>query len=176
MSSSGVLAGIQLQPQQIALLAQMAGFKQPVELVLAVAVCLAESEGHDRAHCDNYDGPVTDGKLLSRDCGLWQINIPARQVGTQAEERMYDHQANAAAAFALYRRRGFQPWVSFDTGIATDDRYLFRAWLGVANLLATQTGIVVAQHRNSRPASSMRSPVVTLPQLRHLYPHIDLGG
>jgi hypothetical protein len=90
--------------------------------------------------------------VLSRDCGICQINIPPEQIGTPAEEHLYNPLRCIARARAMYERRGFQPWVAFTSGIAMSPawwkwsvtkmawvptgRYLHRAIRGVGNALA----------------------------------------
>jgi lysozyme-like protein len=134
--SDGVLAGRQLQPRDIAEFAYRAtmtesgsGSMPAHELVRIVGVCLAESQGYDRARNDNIVG----GEVVSRDCGLWQINIPASKIGTAEEERLYDPETNAAAMMDLFIRRGFQPWVAYTTGVYLHDSYLKRAARGFGN-------------------------------------------
>jgi Lysozyme like domain len=128
----GELLGTQLQPRDIAKLAYDAGIKDAEELVTSVAVCLAESQGYDEAFNDNFDAA---GDTISRDVGLWQINIPASEIGTPVETALHDHVANATAMAKLHAARGWQPWVAFDTTAYLHDSYLGRAVRGVANFL-----------------------------------------
>lgn len=104
------------------------------ELTKAIAVCLGESAGYIGAYHDNLDG---NGDLKSRDCGLFQINIPAVRVGTYVEEALrtdsFDEENwkpvlenNVDAAVRLYnaewqafRTRLWQPWYAYTTGWAT---------------------------------------------------------
>jgi hypothetical protein len=142
------LAGHQHQPRDIAALCWDHGWRD-LELVHAVAVCLAESQGYDRAFHDNTgDG----GQVTSRDVGMFQINIPAVLIGTAAEEALYDPQANVERARLLFDARGWQPWVAWNSGIAMDTawyradgkptgRYPHRAVRGVANFYAVRAGL-----------------------------------
>jgi hypothetical protein len=127
----GELKGHQYQPREIAEFAYGAGWKDAYKLVTTVAVCLAESQGFARAYNDN----VKDGVVISRDVGLWEINIPADRVGTSVEENLYDPESNANAAYDLWKRRGFQPWVAFNSGVYRHDSYIGRAAMGVGNFL-----------------------------------------
>lgn len=134
------LAGTQHQPRALASLCWDAGWRDE-NLVIAVAVCLAESQGYDGAFHDNLDD---DGAIVSRDVGLFQVNIPANQIGTAAEQQLYDAKTNVARARKLYESRGFQPWVAYNSGIALNTdwytkaggptgRYIHRAVRGVGN-------------------------------------------
>jgi len=73
-------AGKTLMPREYA--AAAAKYHSGVGLVKDVAKAGAESHWNLGAWHDNYD---LAGVLKSRDCGVDEINIPARQVGTQAE-------------------------------------------------------------------------------------------
>ncbi len=146
--SRGVLRGPQVQPRGIAELGYTAGWRDR-DLVTMVAVCLAESQGMSGSYNDNVDA---DGKILSRDVGLMQINIPGDKVGTETETRLYDPVTNVAHARGMFESRGFQPWVAWKSGIALNPawwrqrvadgvwaptgRYVHRAVRGVANQTA----------------------------------------
>jgi hypothetical protein len=127
----GYLEGTQHQPREIASLCHDRGWRD-LDLVTAVAVCLAESQGFDHAHCDNFDDA---GTLLSRDHGLFQINVRA-PLDADAE-RLYELGANLDAAWQLYSARGWQPWHAYTSGIALSPtaagRYVHKAVRGVAN-------------------------------------------
>lgn len=107
------------------------------ELTKAIAVAMAESRGSLGAWHDNLDAT---GKLKSRDCGLYQINIPASQVGTHMEASLRTEsldplvylpvmRGNINRALTLYNaswvrngkpdKRLWQPWVAYTTGWAT---------------------------------------------------------
>lgn len=148
------VTGIPIQPRELARLCHEIGGWVDTELVVAVAVCLSESGGYVRAWHDNLD---SDGKLLSRDIGLFQINIPASAVGTAVEEDLYDIENNLNRARSLYDNRGWQPWFGWVNGYATSTewwhwsdtkklwvptgRYLHRAVRGVANFYAVHFGL-----------------------------------
>lgn len=128
------LAGKKLLPREIAELGR--SHWKNWELVKMVATALGESAGYVGAWHDNGDATVT-----SRDCGLMQINIQARDIGTPTEEMLRTESldrvvywstatANAAAAYRLYEQpwvrpgddepiRRWQPWVAYTTGWAT---------------------------------------------------------
>lgn len=131
----GHLLGKQWQARDLANLAYYAGFSNAEVLTDAVMVCLAESMGYERAYNDNLDA---NGKVVSRDVGLWQINIPASEIGTQAEENLYDPATNVVAAHKLWSERGFEPWVSFTGNVYLRDVFLERATRGVGNFLADE--------------------------------------
>ena len=65
-------------------------------------------------------------KVTSRDVGLGQINIPARDIGTRREAKLYDPKENIRAVRRLFdtreslaRRRRFNPWYAYTNGWAT---------------------------------------------------------
>jgi len=144
----GVLEGEQLQPSELARLCHK--YWRDIELVRAVAVCLAESQGYTRAKNTNENPP---GKVLSKDLGIFQINVEP----DENEERFYDPVYNIYRAYQLYRRRKWQPWAAFNSGIALDPawwrwsdkkqdwvktgRYVQRAVRGVSNFYASKLGL-----------------------------------
>jgi len=133
LTSSGY-AGKTIMPREIAEVARAQGWFDH-ELTKAIATALAESKGSLGAWHDNYESDGTT--LRSRDCGLYQINIPASKVGTDYENNLrtdsMDEEvwrpvlvANVERARALYdtrwtgnRKRRWQPWVAYTTGWAT---------------------------------------------------------
>lgn len=166
--SRGVLEGARLGPRVVAKLAHDAGFRDD-ELFTAVAVCGAESWLFTRAHNDNLDG---SGFTLSRDVGLWEINIPASQIGTAAEESLYDPVTNAARAFSLWKARGWQPWAAFNSGVYLHDTYTLWAMLGVANRFVERNhALQVALGYES----AVKVPAVSIPTARKLWPTVPLG-
>jgi hypothetical protein len=159
----GFLLGVQMQPRKIATLAYAAGVRDFYELSRATAISLAESQGYTRAYNDNFDA---NGKLLSRDVGIFQINIPASQVGTSVEEALYDPAANVAAMKQLYDARGWQPWVAYTTGVYLHDTYVRRASLAVMNLAAERL-VRDAQALDQLPKTPV--PMLSQKQLSTFY-------
>jgi hypothetical protein len=159
----GELLGVQMQARKIAKLAYDVGITDAHELVTAVAVCLAESQGFDRAYNDNVDD---QGRVISRDVGLWEINIPASKIGSQDEEDLYDRENNAAAMYALYKNRKWQPWAAFNSDVYLHSTYIERAALAVQNYLAERL-VVMARLAGQTPRT--RIPMVSLAQLNKLY-------
>jgi hypothetical protein len=107
----------------------------PNEKVKATATAMAESSLSIGAWHDNDE----DGELVSRDCGLYQINIPAEQVGTSVEDSLRTDSKEEAVFMpvahtnidAAYRKwtepwirdgrrdyRRWQPWVAYTSGWA----------------------------------------------------------
>jgi hypothetical protein len=142
----GVLEGDQLQPSILANYCHGAGW-QDKNLEIAVATCLGESNGFVGAYNDNKDDA---GKVLSRDCGLFEINIPASQIGSDYEIRLRnDPLFNVQEAHRLWVKWGgghnnfaddtvaWNHWVAFKSGVATDPNaggyYIWRALRGIAN-------------------------------------------
>lgn len=128
------VAGKQLLPRELAQLGRP--HWHDLELVKMVATTLAESLGFVGAYHDNGDPPA------SRDCGLMQINVPARLIGSDAELELRTEattandiarvaRANVLAGYHLYEQpwvrqpqdgadiRRWQPWVAYTTGWAT---------------------------------------------------------
>lgn len=143
---AGALAGKQWQARDIASEMYSAGWVNVLNLTVGVAVCLGESQGFDGAFHDNLDA---DGNLLSRDVGAMQINIPASQVGTDAEARLYNFHNNIETARADWLRWGgssnnpvqaWNHWVAYKMGYVLDPaaggRYIQRASRGVGNFIA----------------------------------------
>lgn len=83
------------------------------DAITAVAISIAEDRSSDPTV---LSAPNSDG---SRDLGLWQINggkdgVLWAQYGGQGA--LVDPATNAAAAFGLWKARGFQPWSTFNDG------------------------------------------------------------
>jgi lysozyme-like protein len=167
MTSHGELAGYQMQPRDLASLCYSAGpkWKDALRLREAVQVCLSESQGYVGARNDNLDEL---GAILSRDVGLFQINISADQVGTTAEAQLYDPEYNVFRAYQLYDRRGWQPWVAWSKGIAWDDTYVKRAVRGVGNFL----GADAIDH----PVREGKTRSLTNPVLDYEYRVIEMAN
>lgn len=161
---SGQLLGKQVQPRALCDLAYRAGIHDARELVRAVAVALSESQGYDRAFNDNLS---ESGDTLSRDVGIWEINIPASAIGTQLEEDLYVPSNNAQAMFILHKSRGWQPWAAYNSGVYLHDGYLRRACLGVMNWLAEDL-VVTAKSLGQVPTT--RVPMINLHELKTIYP------
>ncbi len=122
----GELRGKQWQPREIAEWAYDAGWHDAKDLVTAVCVCLAESQGYDHAINVNPDG--------SRDRGIWQLNSIHSKITDQVA---YDPIAATDEAFKLWDARGnFGDWAAYTSGVWKHDSYLGRAAVGVANHLA----------------------------------------
>lgn len=77
------------------------------DLLTAGAVCWAESSGNPNAH-------NTSGGADAR--GLWQINVARNAHPEYASQNMYDPKANAAAAYAIWKRDGWGPWQAHNNG------------------------------------------------------------
>src|ERR1051326_1341823 len=106
-------AGKQLQPREI--VSHVAGH-WPNSKVKAVATALGESAGFIGAWHDNME-PPDNITVLSRDCGLFQINIENKYIGTTVEDNLRTESTDPAvyepiarnntdAAYRLYET----PW------------------------------------------------------------------
>lgn len=93
----------------IATVAGNAGF-QGQDLITAVAVAMAESSGNPDAF---GDAGIGQGSF-----GLWQISSKYHPEYGPDFASLYDPQANANAAFAVYSAAGnsFTPWSTFKAG------------------------------------------------------------
>jgi hypothetical protein len=131
-------AGKTLMPRDVALSCYDLTPWRNYELTKALATALAESAGSIGAWHDNLG---SDGvTVASRDCGLFQINIPAAEIGTAAELALRTDSTdptvyqpvlenNVMAAFRLYEEpwtrngnpdiRRFEAWVAYIEGWAT---------------------------------------------------------
>jgi hypothetical protein len=121
----GVVSMSNLTAAQIATVASNAGFSGD-DLVIAVAIALAESSGNPNAHGDVKLGTGTGS------FGLWQIYADAHPEYGPDFSALYDPQKNANAAFEIYQGRGgtFQDWSTFKSGAYT--AYLNQANEGVS--------------------------------------------
>lgn len=113
---------MRLSPNEIAHVAQAAGFTGD-DLVTAVAVCLAESDGETTAMGRSK---AIDSNTGNRDHGLWQISNKWHQRngdGTpgkllKAGNTWRDPFVNARLAKQIYDGAGhkFTPWSVFNSG------------------------------------------------------------
>lgn len=128
--------------------------------------------------------PSSTKVIISRDCGIFQISIQAKYVGTQVERDLYNPEHNIRAARRLFdtritlrKRRRFQPWYAFTKGWATfpgrwvwslkqeewilTGEYMHKAVRGVANFYARRLGypdnLVELNPRPPKPISRPRS-------------------
>lgn len=104
-----------LTPAQIYQYAYRAGFRGG-DLVTAVAVALRESGGNTQAYNPESAAGTRPG---SGSRGLWQIYGTAHPEFNN--DLVYDPQANANAAYKVYREAGgrFTPWSTFNNGSAS---------------------------------------------------------
>lgn len=158
----GELLGKKLQSRKIVGLAYDQGIRNAKELVNSICICLAESQGYDRAYNDN----VKDGQVISRDVGLWQINIPADKIGTEYEENLYDPTSNAFAMAKLYISRGWQPWAAYNSGVYLHDHYLREGSLAVQNFLAE---MLVHRAHTQGQSPMTRIPMLSLKEMESHY-------
>jgi hypothetical protein len=79
---------------------------------------------------EHYEAARVDASPTSRDCGLFQINIDGGKIGSSLEASLRTEsldpamylpvaKANVRAAYKLWERRGWQPWVADNTGWTT---------------------------------------------------------
>lgn len=102
-----------LSAGEISEYATLAGFSGD-NVKIAVAVALAESGGDTNAH---------NTKPPDDSYGLWQINMlgalgPARrkQFHLSNNERLFDPQTNAYAAYGIWKSNGWKAWTTYTSG------------------------------------------------------------
>lgn len=95
-----------LSTAQLTVVAAKAGWTGS-DLAVAIAVALAESGGNPNAR---NAGSSWDSR------GLWQINIAKNAHPEYASQNMYDPQANANAAHAIWAKDGWGPWQAHNNG------------------------------------------------------------
>jgi hypothetical protein len=106
-SNTKIISNI-LKPEQIALVASEVGFTGE-NLVIAVAIALAESNGNALAHGDLKLSPYGS-------YGLWQINSRAHPdlIGLPANKsNWFDPWFNASFAFKISGGVNWKPWSVF---------------------------------------------------------------
>jgi len=127
-NKAGSLQGTQLEARYIASLSYKAGWTDAEDLLTAVCVCLAESQGYTRAFNDNPDG--------TRDRGIWQLNTIHKDI---TDDMAYDPVQATPIAFKLWKNRGdFGDWAAFTSKVYLRDTYIKKAGRGVANFLAEE--------------------------------------
>jgi hypothetical protein len=75
----------------------------PKQSQIAIAVARAESNMNPQAKGVNID---------SVDCGVFQINVK----GHECNEGLMNPEINILVASKMYEKRGWQPWVAYNTG------------------------------------------------------------
>jgi hypothetical protein len=159
----------------------------PNSKVKATATAIAESHCSLGAWHDNIDKAGDEGRILSRDCGLAQISIDGGKIGSSLEASLRTEsldpavylpvaKANVRAAYKLWERRKWQPWVAYTSGWAMwpeawawhrvdgepagpwvpSGRYLHQAIRAVANwhlLIAKDLGLTEALLEANRLAN-----------------------
>ena len=168
----GKLVGPVWQPAQIMDLAASAGFTGIDNLVMATAIAFAECDGYINSYNDNY---ASDGKtVVSRDVGIWEINIPADDIGTSIEKDLYIPANNAKAAFKLWSERGWEPWASYTSKVVFDDHYLLNGLIGLINYSAGWCKTLQESAPERAAEHSIVTPLISIPQFRTLYPNSSI--
>jgi len=111
-AASTVFSGGKLSPAQIAAYASQAGFSGD-DIVTAVAVALAESNGNPNAYDPETAAGAPEG-LGSY--GLWQIYLKAHP--EFANYNLFDPAQNADAALQVWAAAGgsWNPWSTYKSG------------------------------------------------------------
>jgi hypothetical protein len=119
----GVLgSGMKLTPEQIAQVAQQAGFNGD-NLSIAVAIAIAESGGDPHAY--NPEVKAAGGTPVGLGSyGLWQVYKKKHPEFNGLD--LNDPQTNANAAFSIFQQSGgFRPWSTYNSGAYTSHLYNF---------------------------------------------------
>lgn len=124
-----------LHPREIARLCWSAGWKNADELLIAVSVALAESNGRPAARHVNANG--------STDRGLWQINDKAHPEVSDAAA--FDPVRASAWARQIFtvRSNSFRPWAAFNNGAYKAPTAMGYALDGLRNFLAERHGFPI---------------------------------
>lgn len=122
-TSTGILT-----VDQVAQLAASVGFADQ-DLIVAVAVAMAESKGDPNAYNPETKAGAPAG-LGSY--GLWQIFLKVHP--EYKNVNLFDPNTNANAAFGVYTAAGesFEPWATFDPRDGSTPLYL--AWMPKAQI------------------------------------------
>jgi Lysozyme like domain len=150
--------GTQVQGRKLTELAYSTGLFNAIDLVKAVAICLASTEGYDKAKRDNPDG--------SRNCGLWFIKINKDQIGQPCEALLYDDENNAQTMYDMFTDHGWEYWEDFNSKKYLQDTYLQRACLGCQNFIAE---LMVNDAKKANQTPITRVPMVTIRELQAIY-------
>lgn len=122
-----------IMPRGIAKICYDAGWTDAHNLLIAVSVCIAESNGYADATHTNPDGSI--------DRGLWQINNKAHP--TVSDKVAFDPWESTAYARKLYEKNGFKSWSAYNNGAYEGPRAMGYAFDGIANYLRVQFGYKV---------------------------------
>jgi len=150
MATSSGYAGKTVLPREIA--AESYNYWRNYELTKAVAVALGESGGSLGAWHDNYkDDGVT---LSSRDCGLYQINIPADRIGTYTENSLRTDSLDPDVYGPVWEQNTTRAWTMYKTDWYRDgvkDIRRWQAWVAYTSGWATFPEFWVWRHVNGVP-------------------------
>lgn len=122
-------------PREIAKLCYQAGWTDAKRLVVAISVCIAESNGYEKRQNVNPDGSI--------DRGIWQINDKA--FPNVSDAVAYDAVKATRFARQIYvgRNNMFTAWSAFNNGQYKGQRAMGYAFDGVANFLRLENGFPV---------------------------------
>jgi hypothetical protein len=125
--------GRHLPAREIARLCYGVGWTDADRLVIAVAVCIAESNGYEKRRHENLDAAT--GDVLSVDRGIWMINDRAHP--TIYDAIAYDALRATQAARQIYLawRSSFGAWAAYTNGRWEGEKALGYAAEGVQSFL-----------------------------------------
>lgn len=129
--------GKRFLPREIAKLCYQANWTDAQRLLIAVSICIAESNGYEHRIHENRDA---QGNLLSTDRGIWMINDVAYP--NASDEIAYDAVKATRFARQIYvgRDNKFTAWAAFNNGQYKGERAMGYAFDGIANFLRLQNG------------------------------------
>ena len=97
----------------------------PNQMIKAVGVILAESHGRIGAYNDN----LRDSVIVSRDCGGYQINIPARMIGSDYEKSLRTESLDPAVYMTVARNNVNAMYSLWATkGVFRNGKLDYRRW------------------------------------------------
>ena len=98
-----------MQFADIARVAKNAGFSG-TDLIIAVAVAIAESSGNPQAYNPEVEAGTPSGQ---GSYGLWQIYLKAHP--EFSGQNLYDPQINANAAYRVFQEQGWSAWSTYSS-------------------------------------------------------------
>jgi hypothetical protein len=127
------LAGRQMSKKEVAKLMYDAGWTDAINLPKMIAVAYAESNLYTEAYHVNDDGTTDWGYLQLNDQGVTGLEL------AQFKEMALDPVRATAFARSLWKTRGFQPWVAYNSGSYRE--FIPAANVGVGNLVREKVGL-----------------------------------
>ena len=135
------LEGARMKPRAAALLLWNEGWLNAENLMIMVAVAMAESQLFTKAW--NFNPPTSRNPKGSYDWGWLQLNDGGLQGAEQEKFKAMACDPVKATQHArpMYEQRQFQPWAAYNSGAW--EEYIPEASVGVANMLREKWGVTL---------------------------------